>query len=130
VRYLYSLANFPDSTQITRTLDLALTNKVRTQNAPFLVGRCLANREQGALAWQFLVAHWEEILERFPSNSIVRMLEGVKALSKPDEARAVEEFFETHEVAQGKMTLSQHLETLRINVKLRERESQVLAQKL
>ncbi|MFV1990857.1 MAG: M1 family metallopeptidase, partial [Acidimicrobiales bacterium] len=130
VRYLYALANFPDAKQMANTLEMALSANVRTQNAPFLVGRCLANREQGALAWDFVTTHWEEILRRYPSNSIVRMLEGVQALSQPNDARAVAEFFDTHEMPQGKMTLLQHLEILQTNVNLRERESAALTRDL
>ncbi len=130
VRYLYALADFPTEKQINETLAMTLTDQVRTQNAPFLIGRCLTNREHGAVAWEFLTHNWDEIVERYPSNSIVRMLEGVKALSRPDDAAAVGAFFETHEVAQGKLSLAQHLETLRINVALREREATALAAEL
>jgi aminopeptidase N len=130
VRYLYALADFPTEKQMNDTLAMTLTDQVRTQNAPFLVSRCLTNREHGAVAWEFITHNWDEIIERYPSNSIVRMLEGVKALSRPDDASAVGAFFETHEVAQGKLTLAQHLETLRINVALRKRESTALASEL
>jgi hypothetical protein len=64
--------------------------------------------------------------EVFPSNSIVRMLSGIRSLSRPEIANEVLAFFEEHEVPQGALSLSQHLERLRINVNLRERESERL----
>ena len=69
----------------------------------------------------------DAINEAFPSNSIVRMLSGVRSLSKPELADDILAFFEEHEVPQGALTLSQHLERLRINVSLREREVERLS---
>ena len=48
-------------------------------------------------------------------------------MSRPEIADEVLAFFEEHEVPQGALTLSQILERLRINVALRERESERLA---
>jgi hypothetical protein len=62
----------------------------------------------------------------YPSNSIVRMLSGIRALSRSEQADAIEAFFAEHEVPQGRLMLAQHLEKLRVNVALRERESERL----
>ena len=51
------------------------------------------------------------------------MAGGVRALSKPEIAAEVEKFFETHKVPTGELTMQQHLEKLRVNVALREREA-------
>ena len=42
-----ALAEFPDEDQIQRTIDLALSGEVKTQDAPFLLNRCIANRHNG-----------------------------------------------------------------------------------
>ena len=106
---------------------MTLSGEIRTQDAPYLLAGCMVNRENGPQAWAFIKANWDTINEVFPSNSIVRMLSGVRSLSRPEIADEVLEFFEEHEVPQGALTLSQHLERLRINVALRERESKRLA---
>jgi puromycin-sensitive aminopeptidase len=126
-RYLFALAGFQDRGLVQRTLDLTLTDEVRTQNAPFLIGSSLHNLVGGDLAWAFVKAHWDEIVARFPDNTHVRMLEGITALSTPDLAPDVEQFFTTHTVKQGAKTLEQHLERLRINVAFRQREAGNLA---
>nr|MDQ3757135.1 M1 family metallopeptidase [Actinomycetota bacterium] len=74
-RYLYALAGFEDPALVARTLDLSF-GEVRTQNAPFLVSYLLANRVGGAQAWEFLEAHWDDVLQRFPEPLLDRMLEG------------------------------------------------------
>jgi puromycin-sensitive aminopeptidase len=109
---------------------MSLTDEVRTQNAPYLLRRCLTNRDIGPRAWAFVVDHWEAINERFPSNSIVRLLEGIRSLSQPEVADTVFRFFETHEVPQGDKTLAQHLERLEVNVAFRRREAPALTEHL
>ncbi|MCH8817256.1 MAG: M1 family metallopeptidase [Chloroflexi bacterium] len=126
-RYLRSLTGFPTREQMDRTLTMTLNGEIRTQDAPYLLAGCMANRENGPQAWAFVRDNWDAINEAFPSNSIVRMLSGVRALSKPELAEEVLSFFEEHKVPQGALTLAQHLERLRINVALRERESERLA---
>ena len=123
LRYLYALARFPDAELGRRTLAMTLTDDIRTQNAPFLVGRLLANRHVGSVAWAFVEEHWEAILGRFPDNTISSMLGGITALSTPEQAERVEAFLDDHPVPQGARTITQHRERLRVNVALRARES-------
>jgi puromycin-sensitive aminopeptidase len=126
-RYLYLLADFEDADLFQRTLDLALT-ECRSQNAPYLVGRALGNRARGADAWAWLTAHWDEALERFPSNSVSRMLAGIRALDRAELATEVEAWLDAHPVPSGEKQVTQHRERLRVNVAFREREAEALDQ--
>ena len=126
-RYMYSLGSFPDRAHIDRTLAMTLNGEIRTQNAPFVIGRTMMTRDNGMVGWEYVKANWDEMNEKFPINTIVRMLSGVKALTKPEQAADVEAFFETHDVPQGRLVLEQHLEKMRVNVALREREAKRLA---
>jgi puromycin-sensitive aminopeptidase len=130
LRFLSALAEFDDAGLMDRVLAMSLTDEVRTQNAPYLLRRCLSNRDQGTRAWRFVVEHWAPINDRFPSNSIVRLLEGIRSLSQPEVADEVFAFFETHDVPQGDKTLAQHLERLEVNVALRQRETSRLTDHL
>ncbi len=122
-RYQSALSAFPGEAEMDRTLAMTLDGTIRTQDAPYLLAVCMRNKEQGFKAWQFVKDNWEQVNKDFPSNSIVRMLSGVTSLSAPDQANDVLAFFEDHEVPQGQLTLQQTLEKLRVNVALRERES-------
>src|SRR3546814_6423191 len=94
---------------MARVLELSMTPEVRTQNAPFLIGACVANRHNGALAWAAVEEHWDDMNERFPSNSIVRMLHGIRAVTDADLATRVEPFLAEHPVPQAKPPTAQHL---------------------
>ena len=122
-RYQTQLGAFPGEAEIAQTLEMALNGQVRTQDAPYLLGYALSNRERGQQVWRYIVQHWDEMVKAYPDNAIVRMAGGIRALSKPAIAAEIEKFFETHKVPTGELTMQQHLEKLRVNVALRERES-------
>jgi puromycin-sensitive aminopeptidase len=130
LRYLSALADFDSFELMARTLAMTTDGQIRTQNAPYLLRRALTNRDQGGVAWEFIRANWDLVNERFPSNSISRMLEGVRSLSDPLVADTVFAFFDEHELPQGAQIVAQHLERLRVNVALREQESSSLADAL
>jgi puromycin-sensitive aminopeptidase len=126
MRYLHALADFEDETLFAATLELVASERVRTQNAPYVLRRALTNRERGADAWAFVSSRWDQLTERFPSNSIARMLEGIRALDRADLAEEVLRFVERHPVPQGEKIVDQHRERLLVNVALRSREAERL----
>ena len=69
-RLQLSLTRFRDPDALQRTLELTLSGDVRTQDAPYLLGETLTNRDNAATAWAFVASHWGEIEQRFPANSL------------------------------------------------------------
>jgi puromycin-sensitive aminopeptidase len=130
LRHLYSLAEFRSADLMQRTCDLTISDRVRSQNAPFLLARCMRNRDLGDQAWQFVRRNWETINERFPSTSIIRMLEGIRMLMRPEQTADVRTFFSERGVPQAAKTLEQLMERQQINASLRSRESDDLAASL
>lgn len=120
VRELYNLGRFHDPDLIDRVCELALT-EVRSQNAPYLLRTALQNRTQGPRAWGFVARNWDRINERLPSNSIVRMVEGITTIADEAVAADVQAFFAEHRVPQGAKQLQQHLERQRATVALKHR---------
>jgi puromycin-sensitive aminopeptidase len=121
LRELAALSSFPTETLIDRTLAFALTDEVKTQNAPFVIARCIAHRDHGERAWDFTRTNWVAVNKRFPANIIVRMVDPVKFLTLPSQQADVAAFFAEHDIPQSHKTLLQILERHKINVGLRER---------
>ena len=113
-----------------RTCELAMSGEVKTQNAPFLLRTCIANRRHGAAAWKFVREHWDEANEKFPTNTIVRMIDSVKLLNTAESVADVQAFFAEHPIDQAAKTLEQVLERQRVNALLREREQERFAASL
>ena len=90
---------------------------MRTQNAPYLIGSLLGNRVGGPAVWQRVTEDWDTLVERFPVNSLPRMLSGVSALcGDPAVAEQVTAFLSAHPLRAGQRTVDQTLERLAVNV--------------
>ena len=124
LRYLYALAEFDDEALILATCEFAMSSDVRSQNAPFLLRSLIANRHHGAAAWAFVRDHWQQALDQFPSNTIVRMVDSVKSLSTPELVEDTSRFFAAHPIEQAAKTLEQVLERQRVNARFRVREAE------
>ena len=122
LRYLYALAEFDSADLVRRTCEFAVSGAVKTQNAPFLLARCIMHRKHGRIAWDFVRRHWDHANDKFPSNTIVRMIDPVKSLNTPEVETDVQAFFAEHPIPQAAKTLEQVLERQRVNVALRRRE--------
>ncbi len=125
-RYLDTLADFPDETAVQRLIERTLTDDIRSQDGPYILGRALTNRLHGPMVWKYVKDNWSTVNQRFPTNSISRLLGGVRGLSDPEVAADVQSFIAANPVDQGGKTIEQHLERLRINVALRSRASDEL----
>jgi puromycin-sensitive aminopeptidase len=121
LRHLYSLAEFDDAGLLARTCELAMSDAVKSQNAPFLLRACIGNRRHGQVAWEFVRRNWSAINERFPRNTIVRLVETVKLLDQPTDVADVQAFFAEHPIEQAAKTLEQILERQRVNADVRAR---------
>jgi puromycin-sensitive aminopeptidase len=124
LRYLYALAEFDDEDLVLATCEFAMSASVRTQNAPFLLRAAIANRRHGPAAWAFVRDHWDEAFGRFPSSTIVRMIDSIKLLATPELVADTTAFFAEHPIEQGAKTLAQVLERQQVNTRFRLREAE------
>ncbi len=129
-RYLYALASFMDRPAAERTFTLCVT-EVRTQDAPFVIQRLLANRVTGPEIWADVRDAWDVLGERLPTHLIPRMLDGVRLLcADPLLADDVTRFIRDNPPAAGPRTVDQILERLAINVAFAQREGAGVAANL
>jgi puromycin-sensitive aminopeptidase len=122
-RELFALALFPSAELMERTLTFAMSDDVKTQDGPMLLGTCIAHRDHGAQAWRFTRQHWHEATARFPSNLAIRMVEPIVRLTRPEEAADTAAFFAEHPLPQAAKRLEQLLERQQVNVAMRQRVS-------
>jgi puromycin-sensitive aminopeptidase len=130
LRHLYLLAEFDDADLMQRTCVYAMSDAVKTQNAPFLLRACIGNRRHGASAWQFVQQHWADANERFPRSTIGRMVDTVKLLDRPEQVAAGRAFFSEHPIPQAAQTLEQILERQQVNARVRTDNADALTRSL
>ena len=121
LRFLRALGEFRVQELFAAAIDMVLT-RVKTDDAPFILGAYLTTEHAGPATWDAIHKNWETILKRFPASGTVRMIEGCSALDTPELAAQVEQFFGAARVPQGEMAVSQMLERLSVNVRLRQAE--------
>ncbi len=126
VRYLLALPSTPDPDLLARTLDLALSEEVRSQDAPFLVAGVMSNRAGGPLAWHWVEENWAYLQERLPPSLVARIFEGITALVDPTVAQAVHAFAAAHDLPLAGPRVDQLLERMDINVALAGRLGQAI----
>jgi hypothetical protein len=118
VRFQRSLALFQNEENINKLFTFILEDKIRSQDSPYL----LASAKNGWMTWLFISNNWDILTKKFPENSIVRMLSGIRALNDRKYLNEIKKFFEDpNKIKQGKLQLDQHLEKLEINVRFKER---------
>ena len=121
VRFQRSLSVFRGDEEVEKLYALILENKIRSQDSPYILASSLNNESTGWKTWNFIEDNWDELSKKFPENSIVRMLSGIRSLNKSEYLSHIKSFFSDGEkVRQGKLQLEQHLEKLEINVNFRE----------
>ncbi len=127
VRILRALGGFEDAALRTQSLNLILSDDVRSQDAPILLGRLASDRISGPDGWAYMRDHWDEIVARIPATSVARLTSTLVRRTEGDLPADIRAFFSAHPVPQGGKMVSQSIERLTVHEKLRERESARLA---
>jgi len=129
IRYLHALGAFSAPGLLWRSVELAFSDEVRSQDAPYLIMFILGRRDGAEVAWEAIESRWDEIQARWPSNAVHRMLEaipGLAALGKDGSKRATD-WLDAHPTIKGELRLRQARERLGINLAFRERTRPQLA---
>jgi aminopeptidase N len=112
-RYLYGLTTFRDPTLVRRTMDIALSDEVRSQDAKLVIGRLLVNSDSKELAWQLVRERWNEIQKKtgeFVGNTVI--VSSLAFFCDASTAAEISAFFKEHKVPDAERTLQQSLERI------------------
>ncbi len=126
-RYLFALPLFRDEALFDRTVEAVFGDDIRSQDAPFVFAYAMVNRDLGDRAWRVLRERWNEAEERFPPQLTIRLVDGVRYLTRPEQVAEAEAFFAEHPIPQSAKMLEQMLERQRVAAVLRERATPDLA---
>ena len=113
-RLLGSLAETAVEDCFAQTLAATLTD-VRSQDAPYLLRSCLSHPKFGAEAWKFVCDNLDELTQRFPSNAMPRMFEGVRWLIDPALSDSIGATLGAESAWAGHLVVRQHLEMLDVH---------------
>jgi aminopeptidase N len=119
-RYLNALPAFKDEALIRRSLDLALTGKVRAQDLPGFTAALLRNSASRPQAWAFLKANWPSLQDKVVSFGGRGAIPALAAFCNEESAVDIERFFQTNRAPGAERALKTSLESIRNCVALRK----------
>ncbi len=109
-RFLMGLGGFREPALVQRTLELCLTETVKTQDVAILLTRMLGSRQAREATWAFMKRRWRRLARRMPPMMVTRPIEATPALGGRRYRREVASFFREHPVATGQRAVKQALE--------------------
>jgi len=118
--------SFEDPALLDRTLKLAMTGEVRTQDAfgrTGVIGGVMANPAGERLAWDFVREHWEEIGKKLGGyNGTGGLVAATASFCDPELHSQVEDFFSHRQIPDAERTLRQSLEHINYCVDLKSQQ--------
>jgi aminopeptidase N/puromycin-sensitive aminopeptidase len=99
---------------------------VRSQDSPTLLALMLEHPEMQDQAWDFVRAHWDEVLRKAPPGSGARIIAAAGTFCSVRQRESVASFFAAHPVEGAERTLRRSLEQIDDCVRLRELEQPLL----
>ncbi len=123
VRYLDALGGFSERALLQRSVDLAFSGEVRSQDAPFLVAGILSRRDGCTVAWEAMEHRWDEMLDRWPPKSLHRVLESMPGLAAAGDAYAQRAmaWLDAHPLGLGERKVLQARQRLLVNLAFKAR---------
>ena len=129
VRLLMGLTQFKSRELLSQTLDRALSEDVRTQDAPYPILGTGMNAYGRDLAWDYLKENWEEIDRRYGEGGfmIMRLVSFTSGFTSEEKRQDVEKFFADHPAPAAERSIRQALERISLNIAWLDRNRSELA---
>ena len=125
LRYL-ALFNNPDLQR--RSLEFAVSGKVRNQDAIFQLLIPMQRPQTRELAWDFIRNNWDKVKAQFTVTMGAYLVEGSGAFCSEEKKQQVLDFFSTHKVAASDVSLQRAKDAIDNCVELRSTQGPKLQQ--
>jgi aminopeptidase N len=125
--YLFTLPRFGNPDLLRRTLELAISPDVRSQDALQLVGGVMANPAGAKLAWDFIQSHWDAIAKAGGPFASAEVVGDTSVFCDAGMRDQVKEFFAAHQVAAAERTYKQSIERINNCIDLKSQQETQLA---
>jgi aminopeptidase N len=126
-RYLFTLADFADTGMLQRTLQLALSQEVRSQDSLILISAVMRNPAGEKLAWDFVQSHWDQINKVMGGYNTGGLVETTGSFCDTGLKNDVQQFFTQHPVPDAERAFRQAQESAGYCIDLKRSQSPALA---
>jgi len=122
-----ALSEFRDPKLLERTLQLALTPEIRSQDMAFLISDVVENPAGRRIGWDFMRTHWAEIEKILGGFNTGDLVNSTSAFCGSEMREEVKNFFATHKAPAQERTLKQSLEVIDYCANVRSLQADDLA---
>ena len=111
--YLFALADFRDPALISRAIDFAFSNDLRSQDLPGFLASLLNSFSPAvrAATWSAVKAHWADLEKEIPT-AIGAITGSTGAFCDAASKKDIQDFFATHSAGAGSRGLQRSLERI------------------
>ncbi len=123
-RFFNALSAFRDPALVKRTLDFAISSKVRTQDTGTLIGGLLGRPSARDAAWEFVKTNWQTLTQKLGTfQGIPGIVGSLGSFCSTDKANEVRQFFMKNPVPAAERSLRQSIERIENCAALVQRQS-------
>ena len=116
IRFLAAMCNFKQKNLLLKTLNLALTPEVRSQNIRVPIMGVSANLHGKTVLWPWLKSHWKKLVRKFGVGNPLanRIVASVGSVIDDRQEKEVRNFFKRNPLPGTERVIEQTLERVRI----------------
>ncbi|XP_033158639.1 puromycin-sensitive aminopeptidase isoform X3 [Drosophila mauritiana] len=114
---------------LRRVIDFAMSSEVRAQDSVFVIVAVAINPKGRDMAWEFFKENNKQLLERYQGGFLLSRLIKylIENFASEERAKEVEEFLQANQIPGCERTVSQAVETIRLNAAWLQRDRDQLA---
>jgi len=113
------LAEFKDPTLVQRSLDYAVSDKVRNQDSAIQFAIAFHVEENRDQAWKYIQDNWKQVQAQFTTEMGAELVGATGSFCSANARDNVKSFFSTHKVSSSDMSLKHALEHIDGCIELR-----------
>jgi aminopeptidase N len=117
--FLKLLTQFHSPLLVVKTLEYAVSGKVRNQDSWVLMAIELSQRETRDLAWEWMQKNWDRVQAQFTTASGANVVSATGSFCSQARRNEVAAFFATHKVEAADRTLAKALDSIDACIQLR-----------
>jgi puromycin-sensitive aminopeptidase len=121
-RWLRMLGQFQNPALVQRSLEYAISDQVRSQDAPFLLGALMREATTRKTAWAFIREHWPQVEAKLTNFSTGTVINNAARFCDTADRDEVQQFFSQHPIPGTDRTLRQSLETINNCIDLHQQQ--------
>jgi aminopeptidase N/puromycin-sensitive aminopeptidase len=126
--YLTALERFRDPALLERTLQLAMSDEVRSQDTPRVIGNVMRNGAGGKIAWEFVRTNFQQIKAKSSVWSAAFMLFSAGNLCSTQANEELQQFYQQVHLPAAERGVKQAVERNADCARFRDKQQPALAQ--